>query len=76
VWEGFEASSKLSNGVHCDFTILVLVKLVLVKTGNGGKEPTPNPSQEGNNPCHPVTRLNKMKFMKKIKGRNLPRHLL
>ena len=29
---------------------------------NGGKEPTPNPSQEGNNPCHPVTRSNKMKI--------------
>ena len=26
------------------------------------KEPTPNPSLEGNNPCHPVTRLNKMKI--------------
>ena len=36
--------------------------LVLVKTGNGGKEPTPNPSQEGNNPCHPATRLNKMEI--------------
>ena len=26
------------------------------------KRPTPNPSQEGNNPCHPVTRINKMKI--------------
>ena len=42
--------------------VLVRVKLVLVKTGNGGKEPTPNPSQEGNNPCRPVTRINKMKI--------------
>src|SRR3990172_10386719 len=26
------------------------------------REPTPNPSQEGNNPCHPLTRMNKMKI--------------
>ena len=26
------------------------------------REPTPNPYQEGNNPCHPVTRMNKMKI--------------
>ena len=24
--------------------------------------PTPSPSQEGNNPCRPVTRINKMKI--------------
>ena len=31
------------------------------ENGEWGKEPTPNPSQEGNNPCRPVTRINKMK---------------
>jgi len=44
---GFEASSKLSNGVHCDFTTLVLVKHVLAKAGNGERNPPLTPPKRG-----------------------------
>src|SRR3990172_13128460 len=51
---------------HCIFSKLLPFGRRLLSNGVNISRitalPTPNPSQEGNNPCRPVTRINKMKL--------------